>query len=129
MGAALVALVLGTVGLRLLAPGADATTTGTTVPGTVVPAQDGRDSAVLRAGNVILVAGRGRVAEARALAAELAGAPAGAALERAGQAVIVKAGPGRGGIVAVAYEHQQRAGSADDGELRRFVEYWLGRGA
>lgn len=99
------------------------------MPGTVVPAQDGQDSATLRAGNVILVAGRGRVEEARALAAELAGAPASPALERAGQAVIVQAGPGRGGIVAVAYEHQQRAERASDPELRRFVEYWLARGA
>lgn len=113
----------------VFASGEDASTSSTPVPGMVVPAQDGRDSAVLRAGNVILVAGRGRVEEARALATELAGAPAGAALERAGQAVIVQAGPGQGGIVAVAYEHQQRAEQADDPELRRFVEYWLGRGA
>ncbi|MBA2347673.1 MAG: hypothetical protein H0V81_05190, partial [Solirubrobacterales bacterium] len=61
--------------------------------------------------------------------AELAGAPASPALEQAGQAVIVQVGPGRGGIVAVAYEHQQRAERADDAQLRRFVEYWLGRGA
>ncbi len=129
MTAALLALVLGVAGLLQLSSRDDATTRTGPVPGTLVPAQDGQDSQVLRAGNVILVAGRGRVEEARTLATELAGAPTSRALASAGQAVIVQAGPGVGGIVAVAYEHQQRAEQADDPELRRFVEYWLGRGA
>ncbi len=93
-----------------------------------VPAQDGDGGAVLRAGNVVLVAGQGRVAEARALAARLSGGPATPALREAGQAVLVREGPGRGGVVAVAYRHQLRAERADDPALEEFVQYWLGRG-
>jgi hypothetical protein len=109
--------------------GRDASTTRTAPPpGMEVPAQDGRRSEVLKAGNVILLAGRGRVAEARALARKLAGGEATPALTRAGQAVIVQEGPGRGGIVAVAYRHQFRAETAADPALTAFVEYWLARG-
>ena len=107
----------------------DATTSNppASAPGMAVPAQAGQDAGVLRAGNVILVAGQGRVEGARKLAEELAGPPSDA-LQDAGQAVLVQEGPGRGGIVAVAWRRQLRAETPDDPALRRFVEYWLGRG-
>jgi len=96
-------------------------------PGTAVAAQAGEDAEVLRAGNVILVAGRGQVAGARALAEEIAGPPS-RALQDAGQAVLVEEGPGRGGVVAVAWRRELRAEDPRDPALREFVEYWLGRG-
>lgn len=117
-------------GLIAFFTGQDDATTATPpgdAPGMAVPAQGGRDAEVLRAGNVILVAGRGRVAEARALAEELTGPPSDA-LQDAGQAVVVQEGPGRGGVVAVAWRRQLRAEDAGDPRLREFVEYWLGRG-
>lgn len=118
----------GGLGL-LLAARDEATTEVASGPGMLVPAQDGRQSGVLRAGNVILVVGRGRVEETRALARRLAGGEATAALRAAGQAVVVQEGPGRGGIVAVAWRRQLRAERAEDPALEAFVEYWLGRGA
>ena len=117
-------------GLIAFFTGQDDATTATRpseAPGMAVPAQAGQDAGVLRAGNVILVAGQGQVAGARRLAEELAGPPS-RALRDAGQAVLVEEGPGRGGIVAVAWERQLRAETPDDPALRDFVEYWLGRG-
>lgn len=107
----------------------DAATTRTTAgPGTVVPSQDGRDGEALRAGNVILVAGPSREREARALARALAGSEATQALQAAGQAVIVRPGPDRGAIVALAWRRELRAERADEPALAAFVEHWLGRG-
>jgi len=106
-----------------------ATTQRTAGPGKVVPAQGGREGHALRAGNVILMAGRGRVEEARALARDLAGGEATEALRAAGQAVIVRPGRSGGGIVAVAWRHEERADRADAPALAAFVEHWLGRGA
>ncbi len=117
-------------GLIAFFTGQDDATTSTPsgdAPGMAVPAQAGQDAGVLRAGNVILVAGQGQVRGARELAEELAGPPS-QALQDAGQAVLVQEGPGRGGIVAVAWERQLRAEAPDDPALREFVEYWLGRG-
>ena len=117
-------------GLIAFLTGQDDATTATPpagAPGTAVPAQAGQDAEVLQAGNVILVVGRGQVAGARKLAEELAGPPS-RALRDAGQAVLVEEGPGRGGIVAVAWKRQLRAETPDDPALREFVEYWLGRG-
>jgi len=127
---ALVAAAAAGFGLIAFLTGQDDATTATppaAAPGMAVPAQGGQDAEVLRAGNVILVAGRGQVREARALAEELAGPPSDA-LQDAGQAVLVEEGPGRGGIVAVAWQRQLRAETPDDPALREFVEYWLGRG-
>lgn len=127
LGAVVLAVVLAG-GLLLLLASRDGATTDTLAgPGMVVPAQDGRDSGVLKGGNVILVAGQGRVTEARALARDLAGGASTPALIAAGQAVVVREGPGQGGIVAVAYRHQLRAETAADPALGTFVEYWLGR--
>jgi hypothetical protein len=125
-----VAAAVACFGLIAFFTGQDDATTATppaAAPGMAVPAQAGQDADVLRAGNVILVAGQGQVAGARALAEELTGPPS-QALQDAGQAVLVQEGPGRGGIVAVAWERQLRAEEPDDPALREFVEYWLGRG-
>ncbi len=115
--------------LLVLASRDGATTDTVAGPGMVVPAQDGQGSEVLKAGNVILVAGQGQAAQARVLARELAGGEATRALQDAGQAVVVREGPGTGGIVAVAYRHQLRAETAGDPALASFVEFWLGRGS
>jgi hypothetical protein len=117
-------------GLIAFFTGQDDATTATrpaAAPGVAVPAQAGRDAKVLRAGNVILLAGREQVAGARRLAEELAGPPS-RALRDAGQAVLVEERPGRGGIVAVAWERRLEARTPDDPALREFVEHWLGRG-
>ena len=45
-----------------------------------------------------------------------------------GQAVLVRRDPGRQGIEAVAYKRRLQVAAPDDPELRRFIEYWLGRG-
>jgi hypothetical protein len=45
-----------------------------------------------------------------------------------GQAVIVRRDPAAQGVVAEAYKRQLRVASADDPQLRAFVEHWLGRG-
>jgi hypothetical protein len=122
-------LALGAGLLIVLSDRDTATTQSTAGPGTVVPAQGGREGRALRAGNVILVAGRERVEEARVLARELAGGEATPALRTAGQAVIVRPGRNGGGIVAVAWRHRQRADRAGDPALTAFVEHWLARGA
>ena len=122
-------LALG-AGLLLVLSARDAATTQSTAgPGRVVPAQRGREGQALRAGNVVLVAGRERLEEARALARELAGGEATTALRASGQAVIVRPGRSGGGIVAVAWRHEERADRADAPALAAFVEHWLGRGA
>ena len=125
--ALVVLLAAGALAL-VLSTREDATPVTAAGPGQEVPAQDGQDGEVLRQGNVLLVAGRGRVAEARRLAEQLAGGPGSPELRAAGQAVLVRPGPGRGGIVAVAYRHQLRAETAADPALAAFVEHWLGRG-
>lgn len=125
--ACVAALALG-AGLLLVLSARDAATTQTTAgPGTVVPAQHGSDGRALRAGNVILMAGRGRLQEARALARALAGGRATGALRMAGQAVIVHPRRSDGGIVAVAWRRELPAERADEPALAAFVEHWLGR--
>ncbi len=126
----LVATAAAGFGLIAFLTGQDDATTATppaAAPGIAVPAQAGRDAEILRAGNVILVAGQGQLRAARALAEEITGPPSDA-LQDAGQAVLVQEGPGRGGIVAVAWERRLRAEDPRDPALREFVEYWLGRG-
>lgn len=125
----LAAVGLGVALLTLLVSRDEATVQTAGAPGMEVPAQDGQGSEILRAGNVILVAGRGQAGGARGLARALTGGDATGALRRAGQAVLVREGPGRGGVVAVAWRHQLRAENAQDPALTAFVEYWLGRGA
>ena len=62
------------------------------------------------------------------LAAALA-PPLSPALARAGDAVILADRPGIKGLVALAWAHMLRVGTAGDPRLRHFAAYWLGRGA
>lgn len=84
----------------------------------------------LRAGNVVLVYGTpAPPPELAALARDVTGGPPDPALESAGQAVILARRAGTRGVVALAWQRRLRAGSPGDPQLRRFAEFWLGRGA
>jgi hypothetical protein len=87
------------------------------------------DSDELAAGNVVLTYREsGQRAALKALAEDVAG-PTDPALAEAGQSVIVHARPsGGGGVIAEAYKRRLEVASADDPQLRPFIEYWLGRG-
>lgn len=50
-------------------------------------------------------------------------------LAASGQAVVLARRPGTAGIVALAWAHMLRTGSATDPALRSFIQFWLGRGA
>lgn len=77
-------------------------------------------------GNVVLLHAAAADGPAlQALADDVAG-PASPELEQAGQAVLVRRDPQAGGIVAVSSTHVLRSSSADDPQLRAFVEAWLG---
>lgn len=67
-------------------------------------------------------------ADLRALATALA-SPFSPALAAAGQAVILTPRRGTHGLIALAWAHLLRAGSARDSGLAPFISYWLGRGA
>jgi hypothetical protein len=83
----------------------------------------------LELGNVVLVYGSGSPpAGLRALAEKVSGGPFEPALVQAGQSVILARRPGTKGVVGLAWRHLWRAPSAADPELRRFAEFWLGRG-
>lgn len=86
----------------------------------------GREADVGVPGNVVLLYAQPAEEPAlQALADEIAG-PASAELEAAGQAVIVRRDPQADGILAVSSTHALRASSAEDPQLRAFVEAWLG---
>ncbi|MBJ7518583.1 MAG: hypothetical protein JHC84_02705 [Solirubrobacteraceae bacterium] len=77
-------------------------------------------------GNVVLLHASDADGPAlQALAEEIAG-PASPELEQAGQAVIVRAAPEAGGIVALSDTRVLRVSTADDPQLRAFVEGLLG---
>ena len=101
---------------------------GSTENGPGVAAPD-ETAPQLRAGNVVLThraADDG--ATLRALAEDLAGPPD-PALEEAGQAIAVEHRPDQAqAVVARAYRRRLEADSARDPALRRFAEFWLGRG-
>jgi hypothetical protein len=87
-----------------------------------------RDS--LRRGDVLLAyASPAPPPGLAALANAVQGGPPDPALAAAGQAVLVVRLPGTAGIVGLAWRRRQPATSASDPALRRFAEYWLGRGA
>lgn len=86
----------------------------------------GADADVGEPGNVVLL----HTAEAdgpalQALAEQISG-PASPELEQAGQAVIVRASPDVGGIVALTDTRVLRVSAADDPQLRAFIEARLG---
>jgi hypothetical protein len=66
----------------------------------------------------------------RALADDVAG-PFDPDLSAAGQAVILDRVRGRSieGVQALAWRHRLSAPSVNGGDLREFIEFWLGRGA
>lgn len=82
-------------------------------------------------GNVLLLHSDERLTTAlRELARDTGGAAPTAALVDAGQAVIVRRRPGqRVPVVALTSGRRLDADGAGDPRLRRFIEYWLGRGA
>jgi hypothetical protein len=93
------------------------------------PISDDQLLEALARGDVVLMYSghrppRGLVALARTLAP-----PFSRSLAAAGQAVILAERPATSGIVALAWAHMLRSGSSHDAALRRFVAFWLGRGA
>jgi hypothetical protein len=103
----------------------DATVTRSDGPGK--PRATGARPAVA-AGNVVLLFSDERETTAlRALASDIGGA-ATPALQKAGQAVIVRRQTGvRSPVVAVTKDRRYDASGTDDPALRGFIEYWLGR--
>jgi hypothetical protein len=86
------------------------------------------DTAVVAAGNVMLIHSDERLTRGlRELAAETAGS-SDPALEAAGQAVLVRRRPNLDvPVLALSSSHRLEARGPDDPALRRFIEYWLGR--
>jgi hypothetical protein len=85
----------------------------------------------LEVGDVVLAYSKASLADPlRALADDIAGSfdPD---LAAAGQAVILDRVRGRSiaGVQALAWRHRLELASPNDGALREFVEFWLGRGA
>jgi hypothetical protein len=108
-------------------------TSGPHVPERVLhdqaPLNDDQLLQALQLGDVVIVYGGpapppGLVSAARALAP-----PFTPALAAAGQAVIISPRGGTARMKALAWAHMLRVGSAGDPRLRRFVLFWLGRGA
>jgi hypothetical protein len=127
-------------GARHLAPGARHPVAYNSSPPTSGPhvaVEVARDATALSLDQVLHALERGNVVIAygtahpppglRALVDEEAG-PFDARLAAAGQAVILARRPGTRGVVALAWRHLERVASPADPELRRFVEFWLGRG-
>jgi hypothetical protein len=128
-----VALALaGTVGLIAFLQSRDDSSIGgegdAAAQGPGVPAAE-EDDPRLAAGNVILTYRRAEDGATLRALAEDVGGPPDATLEAAGQAVIVLRRPNQsaGAVVAHALGRRLVVERADDPELRRFSEYWLGR--
>ncbi len=128
--------VVGTIVLTvLLVAGAaaffvsrdDATVPRATQSGPGEPRPAGAEPTV-RPGNVVLLHSDERLTlELRELAERIAGPP-GAALEAAGQAVLVQQRPNLDApVTAVTAKRTLEAAGPDDPALESFVEYWLGR--
>lgn len=129
--AVLVVAVVAVGGLALssFVTGRDSASVSTAAgPGTARTGDDGLGAAadVGVPGNVVLLHADAVDGPAlRALADDVAGPPS-PELEQAGQAVIVRRAPEAGGIVALSATRILRVPSADDPQLRAFVEAWLG---
>lgn len=126
-----VALVaLGGFGLTMFASDRDSASVSTgSGPGQPRGAAEealGDAAAVGVPGNVVLLHASDADGPAlQALAEDVAG-PVSPELEQAGQAVIVRSTPAAGGIVALSDARVLRVSSADDPQLRAFVEGELG---
>lgn len=129
---AIALVAIGGYGLSAFVSGRDSASLstgagGATGPGAPRSGDDGLGAAgeVGVPGNIVLLhAAPADGPPLQALAAEVAG-PASAELEAAGQAVVVRETAGAGGVVAVSANRILRVGSADDPQLRAFVETWL----
>lgn len=111
----------------------DPPTSGPHVPAGI--ARDGlrlSDDQVLQAlelGNVVLLYDAPRPPAALAALARDEAGPFDADLVASGGAVILGRRAAVHGVIALAWRHELRAPDARDPALRRFAEYWLGRGA
>ena len=128
------------LGARHLRPGqpvgirynSDPPTSGPHVPAPVTRTEarlsDHQLLHAIELGNVVLLYGSASPPPGlRQLAERMAG-PFDPALVQGGQAVILARRPSVQGVVAVAWRHLERAPSANSPELRRFIDFWLGRG-
>jgi hypothetical protein len=83
----------------------------------------------LELGDVVLLYGSPRPPAGLAAVARANAAPFTPALAAAGQAVILARRPGTPGVVGLAWAHLIRVAGPTAPSLRRFIQYWLGRGA
>ena len=127
IGAGVLVLALAGVAalVALLDARDDSTLGGAAGPG-VARAQGARP--VVAPGNVVLLYSDERLTAAlREVALDAAG-PATPALERAGQAVLVRRQAGlRVPVVALTADRRLDASGPGDPRLRAFVDHWLGR--
>jgi hypothetical protein len=126
--AVVVAAVVGVAAVvAVLAARDDSTVSSAGGPGVARPA--GETPSVAE-GNVLLLYGDERLTRRlRELAVDIAG-PSDRSLVAAGQAVLVRRRPDLGvPIVALTATRRLEAPDPGDPELRRFVEFWLGREA
>jgi Protein of unknown function (DUF3105) len=83
----------------------------------------------LAAGDVVFMYGTRPPPAGLAAVADAVAPPFTSALAASGQAVILAYRPGTAGVIALAWTHMLRVGSAADPSLRAFAQFWLGRGA
>jgi hypothetical protein len=127
---ALVVVVAAVIGIAVLvavfAARDDATVTPSAGPGVALPAGA---TPLVAEGNVALLYSDERLTRRlRELARDIAG-PADPSLVAAGQAIIVRRRANVGvPVIAVSATRRLDAAGPDDPALRRFIEYWLGRG-
>lgn len=89
---------------------------------------DDRILSALELGDVVLVYPDATPPDALRAAQEEVAGTFDAELAAAGQAVVLAQAPGATGIQALAWRRRLRASGPDDPRIRRFAEYWLGRG-
>jgi hypothetical protein len=126
IAAALVA-VIGVAALAAFFVSRDDATVPQPRTGPGVERRPGSPPAV-KPGNVALLYSDERLTrDLRALAARIAGEPS-AALQAAGQAVLLRRRPNLAvPVIAVTARRELEAAGADDPRLESFIEYWLGR--
>ncbi len=83
----------------------------------------------LEVGDIVLLYGNRRApGQLRVLTRRLA-SPFSPGLAASGRAIILGRRPGTHGVIALAWDHLLRVRTPGDPTLRRFIAYWLGRGA
>ena len=124
---AVVVALAGSIGVIAFFQSRDDSQLDTTAGGPGVAAPEATEDR-LRRGNVVLTfraPADGR--RLRAIADEVAG-PAEPSLVDAGQAVLVERRADQAEPVAAHAYRRRLAGNPPDDEVRRFIEFWLGRG-